>query len=36
MVGWQRVMVMAVTWQLCAGGCVGDDDVITINVLVVQ
>ena len=29
-------MVMAVTWQLCAGCCVGDDDVVVANVLVVQ
>jgi len=29
-------MVTAVTWQLCAGGCVGDDDVVVADVLVVQ
>jgi len=36
MVGWQWVMVMAVTWQLCAGGCVGDNNVVVADVLVVQ
>jgi len=35
MVGWRWVMATAVTWQLCGGGHVGDDDNVVVAVMLV-